>query len=358
MPSWQATPNSDVGLQSKLPGDAPPIIFDGVAQDRVLVITDDRADRDDVMRILEMGGHRRAFEADTQNAVEFIAEFRPRAVILDAAQLGNSSAKFLSDVNAICSVNSSALIIRTNLQMLDAVAAALEFSDADLILDKSAGELLALLAWRLLPVSSNVLENRDDPELLDLRKISADVERIASALAQLSGQGAANSRQPGLIAGPGALAGNTSEQEVSDVSMTYRAGSAARLIPFGNRIASNPPEGSSLSAEFVRSAIQMRRLRENYFPADLFADPAWDILLDLTAAELEEQSVSVSSLCIAANVPPTTALRWIRTMTEQGILIRQADKADGRRIFIALARDAFAAMMGYFAMVKSSRYAI
>ena len=42
------------------------------------------------------------------------------------------------------------------------------------------------------------------------------------------------------------------------------------------------------------------------------------MLLDLLAARLERERVSVSSLCIAAAVPPTTALRWIRTLTDKG----------------------------------------
>jgi hypothetical protein len=44
-------------------------------------------------------------------------------------------------------------------------------------------------------------------------------------------------------------------------------------------------------------------MREQFFGPDLFADPAWDILLDLYAARLEQQRVAVSSLCIAAAVP-------------------------------------------------------
>src|SRR3546814_15436252 len=92
----------------------------------------------------------------------------------------------------------------------------------------------------------------------------------------------------------------------------------------------------------------MRRVREQYFPADLCADPAWDMLLDLYAARLERQPVSVSSLCIAAAVPATTALRWIKTMTDAGLFLREADPDDGRRIFIALAGGAFAAMARNF----------
>src|SRR3546814_9724336 len=90
--------------------------------------------------------------------------------------------------------------------------------------------------------------------------------------------------------------------------------------------------------------LRQRRMREQYFPADLFADPAWDMLLDLYAARLERQPVSVSSLCIAAAVPATTALRWIKTMTDAGLFLREADPNDGRRIFIALAEGAFDAM--------------
>ena len=84
---------------------------------------------------------------------------------------------------------------------------------------------------------------------------------------------------------------------------------------------------------------------------DLFADPAWDILLDLAASRLEGRSVSVSSLCIAAAVPPTTALRWIRMMTDQQLLERRADRADARRMFVDIADAAFDQVCGWFALV-------
>jgi DNA-binding MarR family transcriptional regulator len=63
-------------------------------------------------------------------------------------------------------------------------------------------------------------------------------------------------------------------------------------------------------------------------------------LLDLFAARLEKRSVAVSSLCIAAAVPPTTALRWIKTLTDLGLLVRTADPQDGRRVYIELAPKA------------------
>ena len=95
--------------------------------------------------------------------------------------------------------------------------------------------------------------------------------------------------------------------------------------------------------------IRARRLRNRYFPDDLFADPAWDMLLDLLQAEIAQLRVPVSSLCIAAAVPATTALRWLKTMVQQGIFIRRADPHDGRRVFVELSSDASLALRRYFA---------
>jgi hypothetical protein len=98
---------------------------------------------------------------------------------------------------------------------------------------------------------------------------------------------------------------------------------------------------------FIRTMIRARRLRGDYLPAELYADPAWDILLDLMAARLEGRKVAVSSLCIAAAVPPTTALRWIAVLTERGLLRRVADPNDGRRINMELSGETARALGAY-----------
>ena len=112
-----------------------------------------------------------------------------------------------------------------------------------------------------------------------------------------------------------------------------------------------PPARAAVTSATVRRILRQRRTREQFFPAEMFADPAWDMLLDLYAAQLEGHPVAVSSLCIAAAVPATTALRWIKTMTDGALFERQADPRDGRRIFIALAPQAASAMERYFAAV-------
>ncbi|HMG48113.1 MAG TPA: winged helix DNA-binding protein [Allosphingosinicella sp.] len=107
-----------------------------------------------------------------------------------------------------------------------------------------------------------------------------------------------------------------------------------------------------IDAAFVRSLIRARRMRDQYFRGALFADPAWDMLLDLMAARLEENRVAVSSLCIAAAVPATTALRWIKALTDRGLFARSADPQDGRRVYIELSDDAARALTAYLRAVQ------
>lgn len=67
------------------------------------------------------------------------------------------------------------------------------------------------------------------------------------------------------------------------------------------------------------------------------------------ASRLEGGQVAVSSLCIAAAVPTTTALRWIKLLTDGGLLVRVPDPQDGRRCFVALADRVADVLVAYFA---------
>ena len=88
---------------------------------------------------------------------------------------------------------------------------------------------------------------------------------------------------------------------------------------------------------YARQMLAARAKLGNFVDGDLFADPARDILLDLFVAGEEGTRISISSCCIAAAVPPTTALRWIGVLAGHGLVVRIADPEDGRRAYIELA---------------------
>lgn len=82
--------------------------------------------------------------------------------------------------------------------------------------------------------------------------------------------------------------------------------------------------------------LSLMKLKRKFFPEPLFGDPCWDMLVDLGMSHMEERSISVSSLCIAAGIPQTTALRRIADLENIGLVIRAKDPDDGRRIYVAL----------------------
>ncbi len=205
-------------------------------------------------------------------------------------------------------------VVSATADLIDPVMSRLDSSNVELIVDADDAERAAALALTvakagLQPRLSDVAADRNAARL---RQLSEEVNRIASTLARLS-------------TGPG--------------------GAPPALTPTASE------DLPVVSAETVRSVIRARRLRSRYFAEHLFADPAWDMLLDLLQAEIAQLRVPVSSLCIAAAVPATTALRWLKTMVQEGLFIRRADPHDGRRVFVELAPETSAALRRYFAEV-------
>ncbi len=87
----------------------------------------------------------------------------------------------------------------------------------------------------------------------------------------------------------------------------------------------------------------IRRHREAVFNnSDIFTEPAWDMLLDLFSSHLQGRRLSVTDTCLAANVPTTTAWRWIAILENAGLVERAKDPTDARRSFVRLTADGIA----------------
>jgi len=97
-------------------------------------------------------------------------------------------------------------------------------------------------------------------------------------------------------------------------------------------------------ARAVKRILRFRDLRNEMFAGQLFADPAWDMLLEIFLCDLTQQRISVSAACAGSRVPPTTGLRWARLLEKRGLITRRNDPLDSRRVHLSLSEEAFTKM--------------
>jgi CheY-like chemotaxis protein/predicted transcriptional regulator len=114
------------------------------------------------------------------------------------------------------------------------------------------------------------------------------------------------------------------------------------------------PAGASdeRCAMFLRM-LRVRAARRHFFESMLFSDPCWDMLLDLMAARVTGKQVSVTSVCLAADIPPTTGLRRIEDLVKAGFVRRTPDPIDGRRTFVELTEQGVSQLNDYFAWIAA-----
>ena len=106
---------------------------------------------------------------------------------------------------------------------------------------------------------------------------------------------------------------------------------------------------------WVKTAYAERQARKLFFKnPDVLGEPCWDIILDLTKAELEGKRISVTSACIASGVPPTTALRWIAVLEKEGIIERSSDQQDKRRVFVRMSETGMRLIHAYYLRIRST----
>jgi len=100
----------------------------------------------------------------------------------------------------------------------------------------------------------------------------------------------------------------------------------------------------------VSFIIKSRTDRRRFFPAPLFSEPAWDMLLKLYGAAIEQRALSISALAKAADVGPSTAARWITALEQQGLVRRGTMRGTET---VSLSQKGWFAMDSYFENMSS-----
>ena len=250
-------------------------------------------------------------------------------VLLDCPEVDVATIVALARLDMRIARSGARLVVSTTMEALEDVFACLDQSNPRILVAPTRGERVVALGQELTDISRVRVREKSGADEISLLRLSEQVAELARKLDTLV---------------PAANDGQGSAFRFASPSSDFSSGSGHDP---SERLVRN--EGVPLpDAKLVRQVLSNRQLRSRYFDGDLFADPAWDILLDLTAARAEGTQVSVTSLCIASGVPATTALRWINQMSDMGLLQRVEDTSDKRRAFIALTDAAAEAMGRYF----------
>lgn len=269
----------------------------------------------------------------TAGEIADLIEGGPRAlgdvVLLDAPAPDAACLAAMTRLDLRAAHAEAQVVVLTSLEALDSVFACLDQSSPQILVEPSRAERVIALGRVLARMSRGRVQELSGEDRLALLRLTEQVAQIASKLDGYSGAGSA------------AEDGNGLRVESPALAFAGEGRQSARLTRALRPALPDP--------RLVRRIVRDRQRRAKFFEGDLFADPAWDMLLDLTAARAEHARVSVTSLCIASGVPPTTALRWIGHMTEVGLLQRLEDETDRRRAFIALTDKASDAMARFFA---------
>lgn len=277
-------------------------------------------------RIAEVGELALLLEGDARPLGE--------VVLVDCPKVDGAVLAALARLDLRAAHCGAQLVVSTSVAALDDVFASLDQAAPQILVDPSRAERVIALGRVLGRVPGLRLRELSDEDRLTLLRLTEQVGQIAERLERLNAP-----VQRGSIVEPDSPFRFESPRPgyIAEVS----ADTSERLVRATRPALPDP--------RLVRRIIRQRQLRARFFDGELFADPAWDMLLDLTAARVEHTRVSVTSLCIASGVPPTTALRWIGQLIDAGLFARVEDEADRRRAFITLTDRAADAMARYFA---------
>lgn len=99
--------------------------------------------------------------------------------------------------------------------------------------------------------------------------------------------------------------------------------------------------------EIARKMYRARRRRDKFFPQKLFAEPAWDILLDTFVQQAGDGNTTIKAVCASSHVAPTTALRYIKLLKDEGLLTTWKHPTDRRSTCVRLSKDGYRTMRRY-----------
>lgn len=92
--------------------------------------------------------------------------------------------------------------------------------------------------------------------------------------------------------------------------------------------------------DMAKTQVALRALRYGHFPADIFDEYAWDMMLHMYIGGLRKQTMYVDNIVNLTSKSKAIGDRWIRHLSNEGMVETDGD-------LIALSEDAYDRMNEY-----------
>lgn len=139
--------------------------------------------------------------------------------------------------------------------------------------------------------------------------------------------------------------------KVTDLAVARSAREIGRIAAFvdqhrGNEGGAELIEGRDAmrSAYTARRLLEISRQASAVLEGSLLSNPGWDILLDLFIQRSEGKRISIISVCVAANAPTSTVLRYLQALMDSGTIVKASSPDDSQGLLVELSDAAYAKM--------------
>jgi hypothetical protein len=92
--------------------------------------------------------------------------------------------------------------------------------------------------------------------------------------------------------------------------------------------------------DMAKTQVALRALRYGHFPADIFDEYAWDMMLHMYIASLRHQTMYKDNIVNLTSKSKVIGDRWIKHLSAQGFIAEDGD-------VITLSSEGFDKMHGY-----------
>lgn len=104
----------------------------------------------------------------------------------------------------------------------------------------------------------------------------------------------------------------------------------------------------------AQKALRDRQVRSDFVGnAEMFGEPAWDILLDLFIRQAQDENVSIKAACLSPATRASTLLRWLNVLVDNGLLVCENDPSDQKQRLIRLTAAGYEGMLRYLDSIST-----